>query len=192
MPPFELVSPPKKIDSRFFNPDGTANDRLRNVANKVREDYQLITTSEEEMLGMYVVGSSAKGNFHDNSDLDINIWGKVGYSRGTEISNALCDMSNQLTQHFPKLREMGIDPENPDINMLQKLGLMAEDEKQPSLIKALDRLGVIKKADMIDVVVFGQVPWGQVFDLKDEQWKKYRDGTQESPGSLSNYFKHGF
>jgi predicted nucleotidyltransferase len=182
---------PDQPDPRYFTSEGEPNKTLIDAQNRVLLAFQKHSRTNEEVRGLYVVGSVSVGNGHDDSDLDLYIKSNVGFSRGKELSNLIIDEINPALQCWQNsLKSHGIDPLNLDRDDLKSRGLVREGEEQ-SLILILSRLGEIKKRDMIDVTVGSGIPWGRCYDLERREWIKYKDGDKIDQGPISEFFKYG-
>ena len=185
-----VTQSPSRLNPEYFDNEGNPTQKLTETYERVRQEVQQVSPSIE-IFGIYIVGSNAIGDFHENSDLDIYIHGRVGYSEGKQIANELSDRINRLSDHYSVLEQYGIDPNQVDEDLLKSKGLL-EDGEEPSLIKIMDKLGIIKKSEMIDTIVGGGTPWGVCYDLQNNKWTKFKDGDKKHQGPISEFIQYGF
>jgi len=185
-----IIELPSRLNSEYFDSEGNPTQKLTETYERVKQELQQVSSSAE-VFGIYVVGSNAIGNFHENSDLDIYVHARVGFTEGKLIANELSDRINKLSNLYFELEQYGIDPNKVDEELLKSKELLEEGE-EPSLIKIMDKLGIIKKADMVDTIVGGGTPWGVCYDLQNGKWTKFKDGDKKHQGPISEFFQYGF
>lgn len=184
------VGSPTRLNPKYFNSKGLPTKSLTQAYLAVEESLKT-DFSSIEVFELYVVGSNAVGNFHERSDLDLYIHAKVGYHEGKTIANDLSERINKLSDYYPTLQKEGINPNEVDKELLNTKGLLEAGE-EPSLIKIMSHLGIIKKEDLVDTIVGGGLPWGTCYALRDAKWVKFKEGNKQHQGPISEFFVYGF
>ncbi len=73
--PIEAIlerNPVDRLSGLLFSPNGMANDHLKSISDRIArclKDWGLAS----QVIGIYLVGSHVKGNFSENSDVDVRL-----------------------------------------------------------------------------------------------------------------------
>ncbi|MGV8171705.1 MAG: hypothetical protein ACP5OA_03365 [Candidatus Woesearchaeota archaeon] len=183
------VLPPENLNPKFFDASGKSTTYLKNLSETASQVFNRHATQSEKILGMYVVGSQSQGRSTPNSDIDIYLHATVGYSRSKDISNVISTEVNNLKPIFDTL---GISLD-ATADELSERGLL-KPEDTGSGIRMLHRMGLIHKSQIVDISVHGMTPYGLSYDLKNDKWVKFKEGTT-APGNdfcFSDMLRYGF
>jgi predicted nucleotidyltransferase len=187
----EILDIPNRLDLRFFK-DGVANKQLLAIIKTAEETFYQFAKPQEEILGVYIIGSQAKDTWGENSDLDILIYANTGHYRGGELGILISNEINQMQPIIETAKQkLGVDIEKLSKEEATERGLLKETDK-PAIITMLSNMGLIKKRNIIDVGVFGTEPFGRSYDVRANQWVDFKNGNLEGACMLSNLFQFGF